>query len=172
MQVVALERPTRRRAFPHFVVESLRRLGQLAVADRRAIGEVPGFRQIGSADDAIVKFLDRFDVVSVASALIAHLHLPLVLSGRLDEQLAFAGIVAARLFDVDVLARLARENADDRVPVVAGRDRDRVDLLVVEDVAKIADGFRHRDAVLANHCRRLLRPRLVDVADVRYRDAR
>ena len=48
--------------------------------------------------------VDRLDDAGRAPPLVAHLHHPLVLAGGRDQQLAFPGVVAARLLDVDVLA--------------------------------------------------------------------
>ena len=66
----------------------------------------------------------------------------LVLAGRLDQQLALARVVAARLLDVDVLAGRAGEDRGRGVPVVAGGDDQDVDGLVVEDAAEVGDGLR------------------------------
>ncbi|GAC1465447.1 MAG: hypothetical protein PVSMB1_15140 [Gemmatimonadaceae bacterium] len=61
-----------------------------------------------------------------------------------DDQLVFARVMTARLFDVDVLPRIERENRGGRVPVIRGRDRDRVDVLVLKHPAKVGHGFGWR----------------------------
>ncbi len=50
--------------------------------------------------------------------------------------------MAARLLDVDVLAGLAGEDGERRVPVVWRGDGDRVHVLVVEDLAEVLDALR------------------------------
>ena len=55
---------------------------------------------------------------------------------------ALEDVVADRLLDVDVLARLAGPDRRQRVPVVRRGDRDGVDLVVVEDPAEVLDVLR------------------------------
>ena len=56
----------------------------------------------------------------------------------------------ARLLQVDVLPGAHRQERRGRVPVIGGRDHERIDILVVERLAKIAQplgwlGLRTRD---------------------------
>ena len=67
--------------------------------------------------------------VVAGTALRAVLDDPVVPPGGLDGDPAFMDVVAARFFDVDVLARLAAPDRDQGVPVVGRGDRDRVDRL-------------------------------------------
>jgi hypothetical protein len=60
-----------------------------------------------------------------------------VLSGRLDQQFAFARIVTARFLDVDVLAGSTRRDRGGCVPVIRCGDGQRVDGPVFKDTAKI-----------------------------------
>src|SRR3954447_15922003 len=73
----------------------------------------------------------------VATLLRADLHYAVEPSGRADELLAFPMVVGERLFHVDVLARLARPNSRQRVPMIARGDHDCVDILVVEQLPKV-----------------------------------
>ena len=41
------------------------------------------------------------------------------------------------LFDVNVLACLGRQNGDQRMRVIGGRDRNGVDVFAIEDLAKV-----------------------------------
>ena len=66
---------------------------------------------------------------------------PAVLLGRLDHLAAFEDVVAARLLDVDVLARLAGPDRRQRVPVVRRGDADHVDVLAVVDLAEVGLGL-------------------------------
>ena len=90
----------------------------------------------------------------------------LCLRAACDQQLAFARIVAARLLDIDVLAGGAGQDGRRGVPVVAGGDDQDVDVLVVEDPAKIGDGLGSAAVDLANAARRGLHPAAIDVADI------
>src|SRR4051812_33716613 len=81
-----------------------------------------------------------------APALRAMLDDPAILGGCLDAFSPLVGIVANRLFNVDVLARLAGPDGDQRVPMVTGGDRDHVEGLIFKD---FADVLRRGRRVLA-----------------------
>ena len=70
------------------------------------------------------------------------LHDAVILAGCLDESAAFDDVVAARLLDEDVLARLAGPNGQQRVPMVRRHDGDGVERLVVEHAAEVLDALR------------------------------
>ena len=74
----------------------------------------------------------------------------LVLPRGLDHRLALGDVVADRLLDVHVLARLAGVDRRQGVPVVGRGDDHGVDVLGVEHLAVVAHG------------RRLVAPRLLD----------
>ncbi len=83
----------------------------------------------------------------VAAALRAVLHDDAVFLLSLDRDAAFDHVVAHRLFDVDVLARLRSPDGDQRVPVVGSGDGDRVDRAVFEELADVGVAFRLRLAL-------------------------
>jgi hypothetical protein len=62
----------------------------------------------------------------------------LVLLGRLDQLSSFPDVVRERLFDVDVLSRLAGPDGTQGVPMIRGREAHDVDLFVVEHAAHVA----------------------------------
>ncbi len=55
-----------------------------------------------------------------------------------DDQLVFARIVATRLFEINVLARIEREYRSRRMPVIRRRNGNRIDVSVVEDSAEVS----------------------------------
>ena len=65
------------------------------------------------------------------------------------QQLAFADVVRARLFDVHVLAGFERQERDGHVPVIGRGDRDGVDRAVVENAAEIGDALRAAGQLLS-----------------------
>ena len=87
------------------------------------------------APDADV--LDRLLDVRRAASLRAELDDAVVLARGLDHPPPFDDVVAGRLLDVDVLAGLAGQDGQQRVPVVGRGDRDGVDRLVVEQPPKV-----------------------------------
>ena len=82
------------------------------------------------------------------TALRAVLDDSVVLPRGLDGDAAFVHVVAARFFDVHVLARLAGPDRDQGVPVIGSGDRDGVDRLVFEHPADVLHGRRLAAAVL------------------------
>ena len=97
--------------------------------------------------------VDRLDDAGPASPLRAVLDDAVVLARRFDDQLAFARVVGAGLLDVNVLARLAREDRHRRVPVVGRHDRDGVNRLVFQHPAEILDRRRRRRRASASSTR-------------------
>ena len=95
-------------------------------------GSLGAFMRLGSKD----KWLE------VHAALGAGLDDPVVLPRRVDGLPSLGNVVADRLLDVNILARLAGPDGRERVPVVGRGDRDGVDLGVVEDPAEVLDVLR------------------------------
>ena len=96
---------------------------------------------------AIVNLLDDLDGVRRGALLGAHLHELAVFLLRGDEERAFGGIVAAGLFDVDVLAGFDAGDGHGRVPVVGRGDGDGVDVFALEELAEVAFGLAVRSRV-------------------------
>ncbi len=67
----------------------------------------------------------------------AHLHELAILLLRLDQKRALGRVVAAGLFNIDMLARLEAGDRHRGMPVVRGSDGDGVHILQLKDVAKI-----------------------------------
>src|SRR5262249_25678081 len=76
---------------------------------------------------------------AAAAALRAVLHKAAVFLRCLDALAAFKRVVADRLLDVHVFAGLAGQDGDQRVPVVARRDRTGIQFFVFERSADVLD---------------------------------
>ena len=107
------------------------------MADVAALLNVPGFGDEYVANHSIAEHLDGFDREGPAPLLGTVLDDDLVAASRLEQQLGFAEIVATGLFYVDVLAGFASHNGCRCVPMIWSGNDDRIDLLVVKDVAQI-----------------------------------
>ena len=86
----------------------------------------------------------------------------------LDGHSPLDHVVAERLLHVDVLAGLGGQDRHQRVPVVGGGDRDRVDRLVVEQPAEVLLALRGQGLVarlLGERGERAIEHLLVGVAD-------
>src|SRR5580700_8463577 len=95
-----------RRTLPQVPIQ-LRRHGRFfAGANRLPHIAVPGFREVGPADDAAVNLFDNLYAVWRRALLRAHLHKLSILLLGLDQHPSLSRIVAAWFFHVDVLARL------------------------------------------------------------------
>ena len=136
-----VERPHRRRAGPHLVVEVFRRrlVGRVAdAAPAVAIG-------LHQPDPAQAAFLDQFarlEQVRRAAPLRAHLHHPLVLARRRHHGLAFDHVHADRFLHIDVGPGLHRRDHRQRMPVIRRGDQHDVQVLLLEHFAVIAVGAR------------------------------
>ena len=101
-----------------------------------------------------------------AALLRAHLDDAIVAAGGVDHDAALADGQRERFFDVDVLARLARHDRRQRVPVIGRADDYRVDVLAIEHPAKVAAGeIRHLVEVLVDALGRLADLLVVHVAE-------
>jgi hypothetical protein len=105
------------------------------------------------AEVALLDQAARGLIVGSAALLGADLHDALVAPGGVDHPAAFADEQRHRLLDKDVLARGARHDGHQRVPVVGAGDADGIDVFVVEQAAEVgiaagvhagfgADGFQ------------------------------
>src|SRR6185437_10021294 len=95
-----------------------------------------------------------------------HLDLLAVLALGLDEQSALGGVVAAGLFDVNVLACLKSEDGHRCVPVVGRGDGDGVYIFGGEGLAEVFVGGGRIAELLLDGAGELVESVAVDVADV------
>src|SRR5215469_18498571 len=84
-----------------------------------------------------------------------------------DQLLAFEPVMRARFLDVYVLSRLARPNGHERVPVIRCGDRDRIDVLVFEQLTDIEVALRSRASILLNFIKSAIENVFIDVAQRR-----
>ena len=103
---IVLIRLAWRRALPQIPVERSGNGDNFAVSDGFARVVVPALREVGAANQPVVDLVDDLNGVRRRALLRAHLHQLAVFLLRLHQQRALPGIVAAGLFDIDVLARL------------------------------------------------------------------
>jgi hypothetical protein len=152
-------------ALPQLVIQSRRWIYRAAMTDRRANAGDPRASHADAAQLAGLHAIKRLAHFGRAAALRAELHAAVVLGGGLDHQLPFPRIVAGRLFDVDVLARLAGEHRGRGVPVIGGSDHQGVDRRIVEHAAEIGFLFGLLPALTRQRSRGLRGHFAVDIAD-------
>ena len=114
------------------------RLPRLAT-DRVAPFVAQPARHIDFAETAIAHVLHRFLKGGAGAALHSHLHDPAIPVHRRDELLALPPVMRARLFDVRVLACLARPDTHQRMPVVWRGNRNRIDGLVFQHLSHVRE---------------------------------
>ena len=111
--------------------------------------------------------IDNLNGVGRRSLLCAHLHQLAILLLRPHQHLSLSRIVAARLFQIDVLARLQCGDGHRCVPMVRGSNCDGVHILLLQNPAKVfvrRSGFLH----LLLHCvGELSKDIAVHIADMR-----
>ena len=94
-------------------------------------------RHIDVADYTLVQGLNGSLDVSAGASLCTALHQAVVAPGRGNHLASLEQVVADRLLHINVLARLARPNSCQCMPVIAGGNRDGVDVVVIENAAQI-----------------------------------
>ncbi len=144
----------RGRALPEIPVEILGDGRGLSGAHGKAGVGVPGLGHIGLADVAVVDLLDHFDGVVGGALLVADLDALFVFFLGGNEELAFAGVLAGGLFDVDMLSGLEAEDGQRGVPVIGSGDGDGVNVFGLEHLAEVLLGFGRVAQLLLGSCRR------------------
>jgi hypothetical protein len=142
MDEIAVVRLFRSRAEPEVEVDFGRGRRRRFHADAlpRLVAEPTRDGQL--AEGAGLNLRGEFGPRLRGSILRAVLHDPIVFPRRVDRGPTFVHVVAARLLDVHILAGLARPDGHERVPVVRRRDRNGIDVLVVERLANVLDLLR------------------------------
>ena len=141
----------RRGSKPKVEVQSRRRL------HRRFEGDAPP-RLAGIAvrnqQTAVLAAADRRHLPGAnggGAILRAVLDDAIVFSRRFDQVAALGNVMAARFFDVRVLARLAGPNAQKRVPMGWRGDGDDVQILVVQNRSQISNALGRIAAAALHH---------------------
>jgi hypothetical protein len=142
MHQVAVERLFRRGAKPEIEIDRCRRH-----FDRLHADAPPRLAAIAFRDEefAILARMHRRNLVRLPAAtavLRAMLDHPLIFLGGFHTLAAFKDVVADRLFDVHILARLAGPDRHQRMPMVGRGDRDDIQRLVVERFAHVLHTIR------------------------------
>ena len=137
------------RALPEVPPERAGGLAGHAFADVAAPLVAHAAGHVDVADEAVLEQLDALLEPRIAAKLGAVLDDAVVFFRGLDHLEAFIDVVGHWFLDVHVLAGLARPDGGERMPVVGRGGRNRVDVLVVEDLPDIGIGFGLREVVPA-----------------------
>ena len=108
---------------------------------------------------------DGFSNICGRAVVESDLHAPAIFAPRLDHFAAFPDIVGCRFLDINVFARLAGPDGGERMPVIWGDYRDSVNLLVVENGAKVPVGRRLHSGLPPDKFQGGAEERLVGIAD-------
>ena len=137
VQAQIAERAVGSGAFPQVVMDARGNRPFLVRADAVApfVGEAAG--QVNLADQPLLELLNALDDFRAGAVLRAVLNDAAVTARGADGLLAFESIVRERLFDIDVLARLAGPYRAQRVPVIRRGLEHHVDRLVFEQLADV-----------------------------------
>ncbi len=126
------------RPLPQIPIQAFRRIAGAALANiwTPFVAYTSGHVHI-IADKPILQFADALLESGIAAQLCAVLDDPSVFLGGLDHFAAFKNIVGHRLFDIDVLARLARPDGCQRMPMIGRGNGQRVNIVVFQYLAYI-----------------------------------
>ena len=137
----------------------------LDVADGRPRIVAEAARDLHLAELPVLEELHRFPEALERAALRPGLADLVVLPGGLDDLAPFPDVVADRLLDVDVLAGLEAPDGQERMGVVRGGDRDRIDRLVLDQLPEVLDVSGLLPLLLLDGLHGLANDVLVHVAD-------
>ncbi len=119
------------------------------------------FAQLARLDD-----FHHVGLVRIAAILRAVLHDAVVFASSLHSHAPFVHVVTAGLFDVHVFAGLARPDGHQRVPVIGGRDRHGIDILIVQRLANVGDLLRCDAALLFDRLRPRCKSALIGIDQI------
>src|ERR1019366_5067085 len=122
-------------------------------------------REIDVTHHAITHFLNTFDDGSAIAAVGAVLHDTIVFFRGASHLTAFPPVMAHGLLNINILARLTTPYGHERVPMIRGGDRDRVDRLVIQELADVDEGRGLLKPHLLHRRQTLPHNVLIDVAD-------
>ena len=170
MKTTGIELARRCGAQPHVVVHA-RRCGRIGrMTDRTLLGAFPSPGHDRSAEMAGCDVGHRFRKLPTAPRLGAKLDDSAMFFGRRDHRSTFLRVVAIRLFDVHVFARLTGHDGRQPMPMVRRAEDDRVNLRIVQRAAKVADLFRFASGLFCKLPGPIVEHPLVHVADVLHKD--
>ncbi len=139
VEAVPGEGALRRRTEPQIVVHAGGRGSVGLAADGVAPFEAERARHVDVADGARFQFLCGVAKRQGGAAVDSVLHDAIVLARRGHQLAGFEDVMGAGFFAIDILARLAGPDSDQRVPVVGRGDGDGVDGFVFEQLADVGE---------------------------------
>ena len=165
VKTVGIEGTLWSRAEPEIIVDAFRNGAIGFVPDRISPFIAQPSGHIDLADDPLVKLGDAFADCVAATALGSVLAHSVILLGGVDQLTTFPDVVAARLFDVDILTSGHRGDSDQCVRVVARCDGDNVDVGIFDELSVVVVLLDFPAGSLFELRRSLPEDALVDVAN-------
>ena len=152
-------------ALPQIIIQMRRGRDILTRSNRTPGIVIPTSSKGCFPNDSGMKPGDGLPYGRPGASLVAHLNHALVLSGRLNHPQTFLRVVASWFLDVDMLPGRTGKNGGRSMPMIAGCDHHRIQLLVVQHATEIRDtpGFGW---LVLGRCDCLFSPLLIHVADV------
>jgi hypothetical protein len=144
-----------------------RRFSGAAVSNVSPPLTVPRFGDQHVTDRAFSQKLHRPADMPGIPGLSADLDNSIVFPSGFDHQPAFTHVVRTRLFDIDVLAGIARQDGRRGMPVIRSRNRNRVHVRVIKNTTDVLHIGRLLPADFLNFGCRLLCSISIGIADPR-----
>ena len=148
METIALKRSEFGRPNPHVVIDARRGNARLLVANTSATLDIPSLGHQYVTDDPFAQHLDTAGNQPIRSTLSPLLHDDPMAASRIDQQAAFAKVVALRFLHINMFARFAGHDCDGRVPMVRRRDHNAIDGFVIQHAAEITNSLLSSDLLL------------------------
>ena len=148
---VVLIRPLRSWPLPKVVIEMFGNGCWFALADCATAAGVKRARREYLTNDSLAQLLHRLHHHRVASALVTHLHVALVLACCRYHEFGLGGVMAARFFNVDMLAGLAAKDGGRGMPKIGCSNCDGVKVGILQHQPQIGDTST-RSGLFFCHC--------------------
>ena len=158
--------PFRRGALPDVVIEARRRLTVGDQFDRPGMFRLPRFAGHHLAQPAALHEFPRLAQPRRAADLRAHLHHALAFASGRHRHATFLDVMTGGFLDIDILAREAAFDGQQRVPMIRRRHHESVHRGVIEQVTIILHQLGHAPGLHFDFRTALFADRVADVADV------
>src|SRR5439155_20049819 len=156
VEMILVERTHRRRPQPQIVMNARRHRAVRGYSDRISKTIDDGLPRVDLAQSAVAQELDGLAENGAAAPLRSDRDDTVVSSSGFDHPSAFDDVMADGFLDVDVLARLARPDRHERMPVIGSRDGHGIDAPIVEHTPKIRLRLRISSVLLYHDGHRAL----------------
>ena len=124
-------------SLPELIIKPGGHFSRFAHTNGFAVIGIPGFGVIGATNHTCFQLSDGSHHIGPGAALVAHLQEFVVFGGCLHQHFPFIGIVATRLFQVNVFTRRYSQKGSRSMPVVGCRNNKQIQVFILQGLPEI-----------------------------------